>query len=266
MSEVFVYDPLRKYVLDGSVDFDGDDIYVALIKNTYVSDEDVWVTSHSYSIGDIVIPTVRNYHRYICILGGTSASEPSWGTAAGWKHEPGGGEPSWEEYGADVAADEYYAGGFSDWAGGHGYSAGEFVRPTSGSRNGHYYKCTVAGTSAVAPEPTWPATKGQTVVDNTVTWTEWGIDISYHETSGVNYSAGGEILANKSCSYSGVVGKWDADDTVFANVTITFRLAVVYRNVSGELINFYVLDSADIIVAASDFTITWATLGLLSVE
>lgn len=266
MSEVFVYDPFRKYVLEGSVDLDGDDIYIALITSSYVSDEDTWATPVAYNIGDIVIPTTRNYHRYKCTLGGTSTTEPSWGTASGWTYEPGGGRPSWVEYGADVAADEYYAGGFSDWQTSHSYSIGDFVRPTSGNRNGHYYKCTVGGTSHGSVEPTWPTTKGQTVVDNDITWTEWGIDISYHETTGVNYSAGGELLQNKVCSYVGVLGKWDADDTVFGNVTVTFRFAISYKNTTGELITFYVLDTSDIVVAASDFTITWATLGILSVE
>ena len=39
--------------------------------------------------------------------------------------------------------------------------------------NGHWYNCTVAGTSA-ATEPEWPTTVGGTVVDGTATWTESG--------------------------------------------------------------------------------------------
>ncbi len=39
--------------------------------------------------------------------------------------------------------------------------------------NGHFYKCTVTGTTA-AGEPTWP-TDGSTVVDGTVTWQDMGL-------------------------------------------------------------------------------------------
>lgn len=45
------------------------------------------------------------------------------------------------------------------------------VTPTT--RNGHYYKATVAGTAG-ATEPTWPTASGATVVDGGVTWTEQG--------------------------------------------------------------------------------------------
>ena len=65
------------------------------------------------------------------------------------------------------------------WAGSTGYtttggpgSTPQVVVPTSA--NGHYYQCTVSGTSAAtASQPMWP-TNGGTVVDNTATWQDIG--------------------------------------------------------------------------------------------
>lgn len=61
------------------------------------------------------------------------------------------------------------------WAGGVAKTTSSpvsFVVPTVS--NGYYYKCTVAGTTAASPEPTWPTSIGGTVTDGTVTWTCWG--------------------------------------------------------------------------------------------
>jgi hypothetical protein len=57
--------------------------------------------------------------------------------------------------------------GVTAWEASTAYAAGDIVIPTTG--NGRWYECTVAGTSDAA-EPTWPATDGGTVEDNTVTW------------------------------------------------------------------------------------------------
>jgi hypothetical protein len=39
----------------------------------------VWAAATAYNYGDVVVPTVRNGHRYRCIVAGTSnASEPAW--------------------------------------------------------------------------------------------------------------------------------------------------------------------------------------------
>lgn len=54
------------------------------------------------------------------------------------------------------------------WAASTAYSLGAAVRPTT--RNNFVYEVTTAGTSA-ATEPTWPTVAGNTVADNTVTWT-----------------------------------------------------------------------------------------------
>lgn len=53
------------------------------------------------------------------------------------------------------------------------YAVGQIVTPAA--RNGHIYRCSIAGTTAPAA-PVWPTSSGATVTDGTVTWTEWGPD------------------------------------------------------------------------------------------
>lgn len=50
------------------------------------------------------------------------------------------------------------------------YTLGQRVIPDDGL-NGYIYECTIAGTSHVTNQPTWPTAVGQTVTDDTVTWT-----------------------------------------------------------------------------------------------
>lgn len=70
----------------------------------------------------------------------------------------------------------------TNWAASTAYSLGTVVVPTSGSENGFRYECTTAGTSG-GTQPTWPTVEGQTVTDNTVTWT---CRLGNHIGSGVN--------------------------------------------------------------------------------
>lgn len=60
----------------------------------------VWIAATAYVNGDVVMPTTRNGHRYICIESGTSgATEPAWptgdlrtiqdGTTARWREDGG---------------------------------------------------------------------------------------------------------------------------------------------------------------------------------
>ena len=72
------------------------------------------------------------------------------------------------------------------WRSGIAYPLNSVVVPSDSTNNvsskilsnGFYYKCTTAGTSGTSL-PTWLATTGATVSDNTITWTamrEGGVD------------------------------------------------------------------------------------------
>jgi hypothetical protein len=61
------------------------------------------------------------------------------------------------------------------------YYAGDIVRPVS--PNGRSYRCTTAGTSHAADEPTWPALYHGTVLDNSAVWTENSRRVRFVEPS-----------------------------------------------------------------------------------
>src|SRR5215212_3076641 len=74
------------------------------------------------------------------------------------------------------------------WAAATTYYLGEFVRPTSA--NGRVYRATATssgnglnGASHATTQPTWPTTSSGTVVDNQITWTEWGSDLFHDQYS-----------------------------------------------------------------------------------
>jgi hypothetical protein len=66
----------------------------------------------------------------------------------------------------------------TQWTVATDYSQGEVVVPTSGGAVGYRFRCTVAGTSHAATEPTWTTTVGATYTDNTVTWINDGPDVA----------------------------------------------------------------------------------------
>lgn len=70
-----------------------------------------WAASTAYSVGDVILPTVRTGHRYRAIVGGTSgATEPyvgsnRWPTDEGATVEEGSSSPKlkWQEDGLEYA-------------------------------------------------------------------------------------------------------------------------------------------------------------------
>lgn len=74
------------------------------------------------------------------------------------------------------------------WTAATTYYLGEFVRPTAA--NGRVYRATATssgnglnGLSHATTQPTWPTTASGTVVDNQITWTEWGSDLFHDQYS-----------------------------------------------------------------------------------
>lgn len=90
----------------------------------------------------------------------------------------------------------------TQWAASTVYEVGKIVRPTTG--NGKLYVCSVAGTSS-GTQPSWPTTVGQTVTDNTVTWT---------------------------CAGSGVV-TIDGADPIWTTASFTARYAAISNRTPG---------------------------------
>lgn len=93
-----------------------------------------------------------------------------------------------------------------------------------------------------------------------------------NEVSGTNYTAGGSALANKAVTADNTdnEGVFDADDLVWTTATITARGAVLYKSRGGassadELI-CYIDFGSDITSTAADFTIAWATEGILNLN
>lgn len=93
----------------------------------------------------------------------------------------------------------------TSWAAGTGYSVGQLVIPTSA--DGYIFQCVVAGTSG-GSAPTWPTVVGESVADNTVTWSNYGESVSV---------------------WSSAAPSW----TVPASGTLSFQYAVIYDAQSG---------------------------------
>jgi lambda family phage minor tail protein L len=74
----------------------------------------------------------------------------------------------------------------SVWAAATVFVVGDIRRATTAQATGLWFRCTVAGTSG-SSEPKWPTQSGNTVEDNTVTWTAF--PSVYEELSVFNPSA-----------------------------------------------------------------------------
>lgn len=121
---------------------------------------------------------LSNGFYYKCTTAGTSGTTlPTWPTATGATVNDG-----------SVTWTAMREGGIEVWQASHVYGAGTIVIPTL--NNGHYYKCTTAGTSATnepssanTPSNAWPTPPGGTITDGTVTWTEAGSLLDSNEAS-----------------------------------------------------------------------------------
>ena len=167
---------------------------------------------------------------------------------------------------------------YGDWAGTTAYVTTDIKVPTV--RNGHRYKCKVAGTTAGA-EPTWPTTAGGEVVDGTVTWEEYGGDLcdlavwadaSANEVAAGNgYTTGGVELTTKTLTRTVKTVVFDADDAEWTALTKTMLFCFIYADgtvgaVTDPLIGYVLLDDTltDVAISGVDFRVVWNASGILT--
>ena len=111
------------------------------------------------------------------------------------------------------------------WQASTAYGVGQIISPSAS--NGHFYECTVAGTSGNAP-PTWP-TDGSTVSDGTVTWKDMGTE-STLATEALTFDSSGK-LTFPSGNISGITASGLADGA--SNLTLQWDL---YNNAGTPLL------------------------------
>ena len=87
------------------------------------------------------------------------------------------------------------------------------------------------------------------------------------EVSGTGYTAGGSTLASAAVTASGGKGVFDANDTSWANSTITARAAVIYKDSGASTtspIIAYIDFGSDKVSSGGEFKITWNASGILT--
>jgi len=137
-----------------------------------------------------------------------------------------------------VALCSTFSPSYSAWSTSTSYSEGDIVVPSF--RNGRRYRATNAGTSA-SSEPTWPTVDGETVVDNDITWEEYGGEHANNEfwssvsgeelVDGDGYIAGGASLSGETLSQistDSAITKWDAENPSWTDLNKTMRTAWMY--------------------------------------
>ena len=122
MSSLFwISDSFRKHLAMKVHDLATDVYKVALVTSALVCPETVW-TSGAKTVGQVVVPTVRNGHRYLVTVGGSDTTEPSWPTTA---DDTVGSAPQYTEYGGDLCAHDIWADvSGAEVAAGDGYTTG----------------------------------------------------------------------------------------------------------------------------------------------
>lgn len=122
MSSIFwISDSFRKHLAQKVHDLENDTYKMALVSSLATSPETVWAEGVQ-NVGDVVVPTTRNGHRYICIVGGGAYSEPPWPTLTDSTTRT---SPMYAEYGGDMCAHDVWSDvSAAEVAEGAGYVAG----------------------------------------------------------------------------------------------------------------------------------------------
>jgi hypothetical protein len=137
-----------------------------------------FAASHTYSAGQIIrqltAPTVGNERVFVCILGGTSGSEPTWTVTRGAINTST--TPKFQEC-TGAAAVNGDSSNTPTWSAATNNSItavtlGAIIKRNNGAS---YWICSTAGNSGTT-EPAWPDDNaGSTRTDSTVTWTCLGV-------------------------------------------------------------------------------------------
>lgn len=77
------------------------------------------------------------------------------------------------------------------WQASNAYTAGNTISPPTA--NGHFYQCTVAGTSGATPPASWP-TDGSSFTDGGVTWQDMGTQ-STIDTTALSFDSTGKLTS-----------------------------------------------------------------------
>ena len=90
-----------------------------------------------------------------------------------------------------------------------------------------------------------------------------------NEVTASGYTAGGQALSSPTVTMSSHVVKLDAADTVWEDITLTARTAVVYYDTgtagTSPLICYQQNQDADVSSTAGDWTITWNSSGIATI-
>jgi hypothetical protein len=268
---------LMKSIGDNSLDLVADTVRVALINSTYdpAFEWPAWQATTAYVVGDIVKrATGYDQHAFECTIAGTSSgTEPSWNTSAAGGSTTTDNTVTWTDLGINSPLFEVAGFGFisnpGTWTLSTVYGLGAFVINVAG--NGHVYEATTAGTSG-ASEPTFPVDR-TTVADNTVVWTDRGMNPGANEVTGTGYVQAGELVGAKTLVNTPARGRrtfWDGDDVTWATSTITARWGQIYRvgtvdGIINPLIGLVLFNDApaDVGSVAADFIIKWNTEGIM---
>ncbi len=113
------------------------------------------------------------------------------------------------------------------WQASTAYNAGQIISPSTA--NGHFYECTVAGTSGAAAPASWP-TDGSTFADGTVTWKDLGTETTL-ATEAFTFDSSGK-LTSPSGNISGITAGGLADGA--ANLSFQWDL---YNSTGGSLLS-----------------------------
>jgi len=111
-----------------------------------------WRTGIPYHIGSVVVPPTSNGHFYTCTTAGTSGAGPaSWLTGSGAVVYDGGA--TWREGGVISVIPPATVDETIVWQTSRSYSDKDIMIPIK--NNGHYYRCTTAGTSSSSVPDIW---------------------------------------------------------------------------------------------------------------